>query len=122
MRWKVLVVVCIIIPRIFIWRMLTLAGVHFLMETAAMVDQIVNTTALSFVLTTDELILERLATQATKHMMSSLEDTQLFDYTPYADETDQQALERYDTHEMSWCVGKHSFPLFPKRLFWTCLL
>merc|ERR1712100_282286 len=122
LRWKFFNVVFLLIPRIFIWRMVTMAGVHFLMETAAMVDQIVNTTALSFVLTTDELILERLATKATKHMMSKLEDVQQFDYTPYADETDQQALERYDTQEMSWCMGKHSFPLFPKRLFWTCLL
>ena len=36
-------------------------------------------------------------------MMSKLENMQQFDYTPFADETDQQALERYDTQEMAWC-------------------
>lgn len=122
LRWKLFNVIFLLIPRIFIWRMVTMAGVHFLMETAAMVDQIVNTTALSFVLTTDELILERLATKATKHMMSSLKDTQLYDYTPYADETDQQALERYSTQEMKWWTGGHSFPLVPKRLLEAALL
>jgi hypothetical protein len=121
-RWKIINIVFLLIPRIFIWRMVTMARVHFLMETAAMVDQIVNTTALSFVLTTDELILERLATKATKHMMANIEEQQLFDYTPYTDETDQQALERYDTQEMSWRVASHSFPLLPKRLLWTVLL
>merc|ERR1719183_3113366 len=84
LKWKILNVIWLLIPRIFIWRMLTMAGVHFLMETAAMVDQIVNTTALSFVLTTDELIFERLAAQATRHIMSVLEDYQLFDDSTFS--------------------------------------
>lgn len=117
-RWKIFNVLFLVIPRVFIWRMVTMAGVHFLMETAPMVDQIVNTTALSFVLTTDELILERLAAMATKHIMSNLKDYQLFDYSTLEGESDELLLERYNTHEMSWC-GAHQFPMIPNRLVWT---
>jgi len=99
-----------------------MAGVHFLMETAAMVDQIVNTTALSFVLTTDELILERLATKATRHIMEVLEDHQLFDHTPFENETQEISMKRYREWEMNWWSNGHKFPLVPMRLCWTTLL
>merc|ERR1712139_198423 len=95
-----------------------MAGVHWLMETPAMVDVIVNATALSFVLDTDEMILGRLATHATKYMMENLQDYELFDYTPRADMSDQAILEQYTASEMSWW-GDHSFPFLPNRLFWT---
>jgi hypothetical protein len=120
-RWKVFNTVFLLIPRIFIWRMLTMAGVHFLMETAAMVDQIVNTTALSFVLTTDELILERLATKAARHIMADITDYSLFDDSSLKSDTDHETLNRYMTEEMSW-MGRHVFPLWPRRLFYTVAL
>merc|ERR1719183_1883764 len=85
-----------------------------------MVDQIVNTTALSFVLTTDELILERLATKATRYIMSVLEDQELFEHN--SKETDQEALDWYNRNEMSWCLGGHVIPLVPARLCWTTFL
>lgn len=100
-----------------------MAGVHFLMETAAMVDQIVNTTALSFVFTTDELILERLSTKATKHIMANLEEYELFDRTQYENESDQEALERFSAQEMTWRVdARRDWWLLPRRLFWSVVL
>jgi len=123
LRWKVFNMVFLLVPKIFIWRMLTMAGVHFLMETAAMVDQIVNTTALSFVFTTDELILERLTTKATKHIMTNLEDYELFDHDHYESESDQEALERYARQEMNWFKFSHrDWWLLPRRLFWSFVL
>jgi len=122
LRWKVFNCLFLLIPKIFIWRMLTMAGVHFLMETAAMVDQIVNTTALSFVFTTDELILERLTTKATKYIMSNLEDYELFDSTTFDNESDEQTLDRYNREEMTchWSIA--DWWLFPRRLFWSIAL
>lgn len=120
--WKVWNILFVLMPRIFIWRMLTMAGVHFLMETAAMVDQIVNTTALSFVLTTDELILERLATKATRHIMEGVKARELFDDSHLVGASDQETLDRYYLQELSFCHSGYTFPLFPKRLFWTILL
>jgi len=119
MRWKLFNVFFILLPRIFIWRMLTMAGVHFLMETAAMVDQIVNTTALSFVLTTDELILERLATKATRFIVSGVQDYQLFDNDTFSNTNDQETLNRYYVQELSWCHGAARFSCLPWRLFWV---
>lgn len=121
LKWKIINVLVLLVPRIFIWRMLTMAGVHFLMETAAMVDQIVNTTALSFVLTVDEMILERLATTATKTIVSNCKGYSLYD-DRLQDAGDQETLERYYVQELSWFNAGHTFPLLPKRLFWTVLL
>jgi len=122
MRWKIFNLFFILIPRIFIWRMLAVAGVHFLMETAAMVDQIVNTTALSFVLETDEVILDRLGTKATKYMMRRLENHQLFDHTPFEGESQDTSMKRYGEEEMRWWAGRARFPIVPRRLIWTFVL
>lgn len=122
MRWKIFNACVLLLPKIFIWRMLSLAGVHFLMETAAMVDQIVNTTALSFVFSVDELIFERLSTKATKHMMESLQDFHLFDEEPFEKESDQNALDRYNAHEMNWKLSTNDFWLLPRRLVWSLVL
>lgn len=120
-RSKFMVLLFIVIPRIFIWRMLTLAGVHFLMETAAMVDQIVNTTALSFVLATDELILERLATHATIHILESVEGFNLYDYSVDKHLSDQECLQVFEEREMRVCP-KSRFSLIPSRLILTLVL
>jgi len=122
LRWKIWNVCFLLLPKIFIWRMLSMAGVHFIMETAAMVDQIVNTTALSFVFTLDELILERLTTKATKHMMSNLQDYDLCDTSMYEEETDQQVLDRYNASEMTCRFGLGDWWLLPRRLFWSVIL
>eukprot|EP00931_Biecheleriopsis_adriatica_P087336 TRINITY_DN61825_c0_g1_i1.p1 TRINITY_DN61825_c0_g1~~TRINITY_DN61825_c0_g1_i1.p1 ORF type:complete len:538 (-),score=19.31 TRINITY_DN61825_c0_g1_i1:104-1717(-) len=119
-RWKFVFVVFVLIPRIFIWRMLTMAGVHFLMETAAIVDQIVNTTALSFVLTSDELMLERLSTGATRYILEHVETYTFYDHTIYKDMSDQDILAQFDETEMACCASRsHRFSIIPRRLVWT---
>jgi len=122
LRWKMFNTVFLLFPKIFIWRMLSMAGVHFIMETAAMVDQVVNTTALSFVFTLDELILERLTTKATKHIMANLQDYDLFDDKVYEEESDQEALDRYNKQEMTWRMSGRDWWLLPRRLFWSVVL
>jgi len=119
MRWKVFIALGVLIPRIFIWRMLTLAGVHFLMETAAMVDQIVNTTALSFVLCTDELVHERLTTAATKHIVSSVTDH--LGYEHKEERSNQDWLTCFRDHELSW-RPQQKFPMIPWKLVWAVFL
>jgi len=122
LRWKILITIFVLIPRIFIWRMLTLAGVHFLMETAAMVDQIVNTTALSFVLCTDELVHERLTCSATKHIVSSVEDYTCYEHK---EDSNQALLTFYRDHELAPLLSpqaQHKFPMLPYKLVWTIVL
>lgn len=120
--WKFFNILFLLLPKIFIWRMLTKAGVQFLMETAAMVDQIVNTTALSFVFTTDELILDRLTTKATHYMMDNLKEYEFFSQDPYEEESDRQALERYRQKEFTWCFFQRDSWLMPRRLVWSFVL
>lgn len=122
LRWKIFNVLFLLLPKLFIWRMLTKAGIQFLMETAAIVDQIVNTTALTFVFTCDELIMDRLSTYATKHIMSNLEDYELFDSDPYEDESDRAALERYRRKEVGFSLGSGEWWLLPRRLIWSFVL
>eukprot|EP00928_Gymnodinium_smaydae_P031196 TRINITY_DN22974_c0_g4_i2.p1 TRINITY_DN22974_c0_g4~~TRINITY_DN22974_c0_g4_i2.p1 ORF type:complete len:490 (+),score=59.75 TRINITY_DN22974_c0_g4_i2:54-1523(+) len=122
LQWKIFNFVFLLLPKIFIWRMLSMAGVHFLMETAGMVDQIVNTTALSFVFTIDELLLDRLTTKATRHIMSSIQEYSLYDSSHYETETDQDALDRYYKKEMQWTFRRESYWLLPRRLFWSLAL
>jgi len=122
LRWKFLITIFVLMPRIFIWRMLSLAGVHFLMETAAMVDQIVNTTALSFVLGSDELIHERLTTAATKQIVSSVEDYKCYEHKK---RSNQELLTSYRDHELAPLLSttaRHQFPMLPRKLMWTMYL
>lgn len=118
LRWKFFILMTVLVPRIFIWRMLTLAGVHFLMETAAMVDQIVNTTALAFVLCTDEIIHERLTTAATKHIVGSVQDYIRYEHR---EGSNQEILDNFRKEELS-LVLHHRFPMIPYRLVITIVL
>merc|ERR1712224_264841 len=93
-----------------------MAGVHFLMETAGIVDQIVNTTALSFVLCFDELITERFATRASRHIMANIQHRELFDDSSLKLMTDKEVMSNYAAHEMTW-LGRRMFRLLPVRLF-----
>eukprot|EP00928_Gymnodinium_smaydae_P049653 TRINITY_DN33342_c0_g1_i1.p1 TRINITY_DN33342_c0_g1~~TRINITY_DN33342_c0_g1_i1.p1 ORF type:complete len:470 (-),score=74.22 TRINITY_DN33342_c0_g1_i1:91-1500(-) len=122
LKWKIVNFFSLMLPKIFIWRGLSMAGVQFIMETAGMVDQVINTTALSFVFTLDELILDRLTTKATRHIMENLEDYALYDSSAHEDETEQEALNRYYSNEMNWRFGAEHYWLLPRRLFWSLSL
>merc|ERR1719240_1420968 len=96
------------------------------METAAMVDQIINTTALSFIFSIDELILERLTTSVTRHIIGNLCDYPLFDPCEHEDDSDEDVIQRYIAHELAprWRIS--DIPkltrIFPRRLLWCVLL
>jgi len=122
LRWKFANFLILFLPKVLLWRLLSMAGVHFLMETAGMVDQIVNTTALSFVFTIDEMILERLTTKATKHIMSSLEDYPLYNPREGEEDADHEILQHFEDNEMTWWVNGNDWWLLPRRILWSVML
>jgi len=123
MKWKVINVVFVFMPKCAIWWTLTSSGFHFLMETAGIVDLVVNCMALAFVLSLDEMCFERLATQATKHIMLQLEDIQF--EVPEDNETDEVLLSRFRHLELGLSDRRwwRAFMLIlPKRMIFIAIL
>merc|ERR1712183_383788 len=78
--------------------------------------------ALAFVLSIDEMVFERLATLAAKHIMQNLENLALFDTNEEENETDSEVLERFYREEVA--RGKLGIlaVILPKRLLSILLL
>mmetsp|Transcript_1456 Transcript_1456/g.4952 ORF Transcript_1456/g.4952 Transcript_1456/m.4952 type:complete len:473 (-) Transcript_1456:189-1607(-) len=123
-KWKILNLMCVLIPKIFLWFVVTSAGFRFLMETAGIVDLVVNAMALTFVLSIDEMIIDRFGTVATKHMMEHLEAWPLFDTDEEDNESMEEAYERHQHEDSkSFCSDiKLLLLLLPKRLLFVILL
>jgi len=114
--WKLVNLSCVFLPKVYIWWTLVSTGFHFLMETAGIVDLVVNCMALSFVLSIDEMIFSRLATMASKHMMCNLEDLALFDTHVEEHETEEEVVSRYDREEFGRKKWKILLLVLPRRL------
>eukprot|EP00435_Cladocopium_sp_Y103_P030976 s2266_g7.t2 len=99
-HWKAFYIFFVLLPKFALWLAVAKSGVHYLMETAGIVDLIVNSMALTFVLEVDEMVFHRFTTALTKHIMNSIQDLPNFDTTREETETDQQALERFKAEEL----------------------
>lgn len=99
-HWKAFYIFFVLLPKFALWLAVAKSGVHYLMETAGIVDLIVNSMALTFVLEVDEMVFHRFTTALTKHIMNNIEDLPNFDTTREETETDQQALERFKAEEL----------------------
>merc|ERR1712113_804422 len=91
-------------------------GFHFLMETAGIVDLVINTMSLTFVLSLDEMIFDRLATKAAKHIMESLEDLALFDTSLEEQESQADTMKRYTAMEFGRPLGHVMSMVLPRKL------
>jgi hypothetical protein len=117
LHWKVINIIVVFIPKILLWCLLVSAGFHFLMETSGIVDVIMNSLAMTFILGLDELIFAVLTTVPVKHMMENLEDFQLFSVEQHEHEEDEHLLARYHDEQIKTHWSKHFFKvLIPKRL------
>lgn len=72
--WKLASVFWLLLPKVYIWLLTVDIGVVFLMETAKIEDMIVNSVALAFILSIDELIFESLMPTMAKHMIERVDD------------------------------------------------
>lgn len=117
-KWKVINFFCVVLPKLFIWLVLILAGTQFLMETAAIQDLIINSLAMCFILQIDELIASRLCTEATKAMMLKLEAYDLFSIEEDEAARDEEVIQHFEAHEVNYGITEAEtlLLLFPKRL------
>merc|ERR1712139_628536 len=77
--WKIANLIILWFPKIYLWLLTVDIGVIFLMETAKIEDMIINSVALAFILSIDELIFESLMPTMAKHMMERVDDYQVRD-------------------------------------------
>lgn len=116
MHWKIMNFFFIFCPKCWIWWTLTSCGFHFLMETAGIVDLVVNCMALTFVLSVDEMVFEKLATVAAKHIMGALQDKPLFPEPDEESEADHHSLLRFQIDEFGHNYWRLLWLVIPKRL------
>lgn len=123
LKWKVISSLTVILPKFFVWFSLVTAGVHFLMETSGILDMIINSVAMSFILQLDTVTLELLATEATKHIMESLEDVRLYPIEDIEHEDEDQVQEVLKQELGTFHRNPHFLHLlFPKRLLMISVL
>eukprot|EP00434_Breviolum_minutum_P030991 symbB.v1.2.027409.t1/scaffold2802.1/size122644/5 len=121
-HWKVFYLVFVLLPKFALWLAVAKSGVHYLMETAGIVDLIVNSMALTFVLEVDEMVFHRFTTTLTKHIMNNIQDLPNFDITQEETETNLQALERYKAEELGSARWSKLMLSIPWRFFLVLLL
>jgi hypothetical protein len=107
--WKVINFILLVVPKTFIWASLSTIGVANLMETAGIMDLVVNAMAFTFIIKIDEMAFSRLTCIATKHIMGSL---QLVNFAAPEKETHDEAWKR---HSDSNC-WRRMWLYFPRRL------
>lgn len=117
LMWKVINAVCILLPKILVWKLTVQTGITFLMETASISDLVVNSIALTFILSIDEMICETLTSQSTLSMLSRCKDYPLFDIEA-ATMSDDELLTRYGGAKLEEGVRCRDLLaiLFPTRL------
>jgi len=116
-KWKVANFLFIVVPKFLIWVVLAVSGNYFLMETAGITDVIMNSVALTFILNIDEMIFACFTTVSVRHIMSRMEEYELFSVEAEEAETDDEVLHRFHREEFgpgSWCIFLKR--LNPKRL------
>eukprot|EP00931_Biecheleriopsis_adriatica_P033987 TRINITY_DN19680_c0_g1_i1.p1 TRINITY_DN19680_c0_g1~~TRINITY_DN19680_c0_g1_i1.p1 ORF type:complete len:536 (+),score=95.18 TRINITY_DN19680_c0_g1_i1:68-1675(+) len=121
-HWKIINFVFILVPKSALWLGLVKSGVHYLMETAGIVNVIVNAMALTFVLEVDEMLFHRFTNSLTKHIMLNLTDMPRFNTDEEEEETDQEALDRFRNTEFGdWGWSKLS-RVVPVKFFAVLVL
>jgi len=97
--WKTINFIIVFVPKVCLWLALASTGVQYLMETANIVNMVVNAMALTFVLDIDEMVFARLTTKITQHIMSKLERLPLYEMTEEDCETEEQVIARFEEEE-----------------------
>jgi hypothetical protein len=73
-HWKVINVVTVLFPKIFIFRYACQVGVRFLMETSAIQDVIINAVALQFIMQIDNMVYGHLMGRTSQVILDQLAD------------------------------------------------
>jgi hypothetical protein len=102
LKWKVVNLLLVWCPKVYLWLLTVDIGVVFLMETSKIEDMIINSVALAFILGIDEVIFASLMPSMSIYMMDRLEDFSSED----AEENTYWAKDAVQRHEedLQWTV------------------
>jgi len=115
--WKFLNVMLVAIPKVYIWLLTVDIGVTFLMETAKIEDMIINSVALAFILSIDELIFDSLMPTMARYVMDQIQDFKRSDSTKKSYwAKDALNVHKADRHWNAFNPRFYS-RAFPVRLF-----
>ncbi|CAE8617947.1 unnamed protein product [Polarella glacialis] len=99
--WKFISFATVFCPKMLLWWCCVSAGFRFLMETSAILDLIMNSMALGFILSIDEMMVENMGTMPIRYIMGNLESYEVFTGQDLHDtETEEEALERFHRDEL----------------------
>lgn len=126
--WKLVNFCIVCLPKILIWLLLATAGTQFLMETGGQTELVVNCLAMTFILDIDELVADRLCTEATKAIMEKLQGWDQFDVAHLEEQHDQEVVTEFRKNEQEYRLtdSRLMLLLVPRRLLMvitvtTCL-
>lgn len=112
-RWKVLNLCVVILPKLALWFFVGSLGFQMLMETAGIVNSIMNALALTLICEMDEMCFDALSANMTKDLMERLERFEI----ETEDENDEKLLDRFDSEELGSCkLLNFLWTLVPVRL------
>eukprot|EP00931_Biecheleriopsis_adriatica_P067055 TRINITY_DN41260_c0_g1_i1.p1 TRINITY_DN41260_c0_g1~~TRINITY_DN41260_c0_g1_i1.p1 ORF type:complete len:485 (-),score=87.34 TRINITY_DN41260_c0_g1_i1:80-1534(-) len=116
--WKCMNVIVVLLPKMTVWYLTCASGILFLMETAGIENLVVNSIALSFVLSIDEMVCETLTSEATHLMLAKCKEFSLFDVDEITNLRNDEICERYGEQYLNQkfrCVDL-VVALFPIRI------
>merc|ERR1712008_58363 len=70
--WKVLYCIVIVVPKSLLLYNVCWMGLHFLMESAGIIDQVLGAMTMDFILDIDEMLFDMLGSAATKRIMEDI--------------------------------------------------
>lgn len=112
-HWKIMNILFILFPKIFLWKLTCQAGINFLLDTAGIVDVIANSVALGFILSIDELLFENLTAQDTKDLMGMIQgfDVNAADTNTVDLPNDEDSLLKERRDSQNRCSFKAVLPI-----------
>jgi hypothetical protein len=126
MKWKIINYAFVAFPKFALWLATANAGTNFLMETSTIENLIINSIALTFILSIDELICENFTSPVTLYLLDRLDPFPLYDDSEDEHLTDadhvakvmEEQQWRWHFWELIWDV----LALIPVRLVMTVFL
>jgi len=110
--WKIVNVMLVLVPKFLLWEMTASTGVDFLMETAGIDDLIVNSVALGFLLTLDEMLTESMMSHQVNHLLAECNALRLYSNVDVEAHTDEEVLSKLQALEPG--LAKLIWGLIPK--------
>jgi hypothetical protein len=121
LHWKIINVVFVLLPKLYIWFLTADIGIVFLLETPTIEAMVINAVALGFILSIDETLICGLMPPAVKILLSSCQEYALFENM--GTETDRQAYQE-NAKDTTWSARSPQLyaQIVPPRLFFVFLI